>query len=123
MNTHLQEIILAATKANGLKAQETIQGLWSGYGSLDRYGLSGSQWESVIVKHVRLPDSSLHPRGWNTDLSHQRKLRSYQIETAWYQHYAAQCDEHCRVPRGLALRDSAGRTARKRDPDCARPLA
>ena len=106
MNTHLQEIILAATKASGLKAQETIQGLWSGYGSLDRYGLNGSQWESVIVKHVRLPDSSLHPRSWNTDLSHQRKLRSYQIETAWYQHYAAQCDEHCRVPRGLALEAS-----------------
>lgn len=103
MNDSLQHLILSATGATGFHTLETIQRLWSGYGSLDRYGLQGSQWESVIVKHVRLPERSQHPRGWNTDISHQRKLRSYQIETAWYQHWAEQCDAACRVPQALAL--------------------
>ena len=103
LNTHLHDIILDATGASALKPPQMIQGLWSGYGSLDRYELIGAERESVIVKHVRLPDSSQHPRGWNTDLSHQRKLRSYQVETAWYQYFAERCSEQCRVPRGLAL--------------------
>jgi hypothetical protein len=35
-----------------------------------------------VIKYVKLPDQGLHPRGWNTDRSHQRKIRSYQVETA-----------------------------------------
>lgn len=58
---------------------------------------------SVVVKHVRLPGSHRHPRGWNTDRSHQRKLRSYQVETAWYERYASSCDENCRLPACLAV--------------------
>lgn len=103
MDSRLYRTILASTAASDLHFLGTIQGLWSGYGSLDRYGLMGSKWESVIVKHVRLPDQSRHPRGWDTDLSHQRKLRSYQVEVAWYQYWAGQCGECCRVPHGLAL--------------------
>ncbi|MGA1115840.1 MAG: phosphotransferase, partial [Opitutales bacterium] len=32
-----------------------------------------------------IPEVGDHPRGWNTDLSHQRKLKSYQVETNWYE--------------------------------------
>ncbi len=103
MDSKIRNIILKATQADDLFAGGTIQSLWSGYGSIDRYGLIGSQFNTVVVKHVRLPDQGRHPRGWNTDLSHQRKLHSYQVETTWYEHWATQCDEQCRVPHCLAL--------------------
>jgi len=82
MDSHLRDTILKATDADDLFPIGTIQSLWSGYGSIDRYGLVGSSLGSVIVKHVRLPERSQHPRGWNSDNSHQRKLRSYQVETS-----------------------------------------
>jgi len=103
MDPRLRQFILAATAATELGNPEPIQTLWSGYGSIDRYRLTGSRIDSVVVKHVRYPDQQHHPRGWNSDRSHQRKLHSYQVETAWYQHWAARCDEHCRVPACLAL--------------------
>ena len=102
MDSHLRDLILGATSADDLFEGGLIQGLWSGYGSIDRYGLIGSELTTVVVKHVRLPDQSNHQRGWNTDLSHQRKLKSYRIETAWYEHWAARCDDECRVPHCLA---------------------
>ena len=58
---------------------EDIQTLWSGYGKIMRYGLKGGDRDSVVIKHVKLPDQGSHPRGWNTDRSHQRKIRSYQV--------------------------------------------
>jgi hypothetical protein len=61
----------------------------------------------VVVKHVKLPDRHHHPRGWNTDRSHQRKIRSYQVETAWYRDWASRCDARCRVPACLALESDA----------------
>ncbi|MEM7231199.1 MAG: phosphotransferase [Planctomycetota bacterium] len=60
-----------------------VQRLWSGYGSIVRMDLRGSETKSVIVKHVQAGAGD-HPRGWNTDRSHQRKLKSYQVETHWY---------------------------------------
>ena len=103
MSPYLRDIILKSTGANELFSAGTIQNLWSGYGSIDRYQLKGSKLESVVVKHVRLPEQSNHPRGWNTDHSHQRKLRSYQVETAWYKNWASHCNDHCRIPHCLAL--------------------
>ncbi len=106
MDEHLESVILESTGARGLYPMGTIQSLWSGYGSLDRYGLEGSAYGSVVVKHVRLPQrGKKHPRGWNTDLSHKRKLRSYRVESAWYRQYAARCGDDCRVPRCLALEE------------------
>ncbi|WKY59930.1 DUF1679 domain-containing protein [Vibrio sp. SNU_ST1] len=83
---------------------QVIQSLWGGYGELVRLGFSKerrSSFNSVIVKHVALPDKAEHPKGWNTKLSHQRKVHSYQVETAWYQSFAQQWDERCPVPVGL----------------------
>lgn len=103
MNNHFQNTILQATGAKELFEIGVIQSLWSGYGKIVRYGLKGSHLKSVVVKHVRLPEQGNHPRGWNTNLSHQRKLKSYQVETAWYKQWSERCDESCRIPRCLAL--------------------
>lgn len=75
-----------------------IQTLWSGYGELVRLYF---EKRSIIVKHVTLPKSSKHPRGWNTNLSHQRKLHSYQVEVNWYEEFSQVVDERCRIPQGL----------------------
>jgi hypothetical protein len=88
---------------------EQIQELWSGYGAIYRVGLGGHGPKSVVVKSVAPPSDTQHPRGWNTDLSHQRKLRSYDVERSWYLNYASQCDDTARVPRLLAEASAQGR--------------
>lgn len=78
-----------------------IQELWSGYGKILRLHLTGSSHQTVVAKFIDLPEASKHPRGWNTDISHQRKVRSYEVESHWYQHY----NDHChrsRTPQLLA---------------------
>jgi hypothetical protein len=106
MNTNFQEIARKAAGASEIFHIEDIQTLWSGYGKIMRYGLRGAERETVVIKHVRLPDQSHHPRGWNTDLSHQRKIRSYHVESAWYRDWSESCDESCRVPHCLVLEES-----------------
>ena len=83
---------------------QVIQSLWGGYGELVRLVFSqenSAELKSVIVKHVALPDKAEHPKGWNTKLSHQRKVHSYQVETEWYQSFTQEWDERCPVPVGL----------------------
>jgi len=95
-------IVCEATGAREARAEATLQRLWSGYGSIVRFRLIGAEQGSVIVKHVSPPCQREHPRGWATDRSHERKLRSYAVETNWYQDYAGRCDRSCRVPRCFA---------------------
>ena len=78
---------------------EVIQSLWSGYGTISRWQLVGAEVNSVIVKHIALPEKSNHPRGWNTAISHQRKVTSYEVEMAWYKNLAATSNSNCRIPR------------------------
>lgn len=101
MNDHFLEITRRITGASEIFEVGVIQNLWSGYGQIARYGLKDSEHSSVVVKHVRLPEGDLHPRGWNTDRSHERKVKSYQVETVWYDRYSARCDAACRVPACL----------------------
>lgn len=103
MNDFFRKSILKATGAKELFQIETIQSLWSGYGSIIRFGLKGSSHSTVIVKHVKLPDSKNHPRGWNTDVSHLRKIKSYEVETAWYKKYSSKTDLDCRIPKCFAV--------------------
>jgi len=77
---------------------ETIQTLWGGYGELVRLRFFE---KTIIIKHIKLPKPSTHPRGWNTDLSHKRKLHSYQVEVNWYQGFSNKIDKRCRLPQGL----------------------
>lgn len=103
-------IVLTATGAHSIDNTTVIQSLWSGYGQIVRLELSGGTHSSVILKHIKLPDIGNHPRGWNTGLSHQRKIRSYQVEAYWYQHYAAHCASDCVVPDCLAVESINGET-------------
>lgn len=90
---------------------EVIQRLWGGYGELVRLHFPKTQSDSVtsvIVKHVALPDKTNHPKGWNTQLSHQRKVKSYQVETSWYQAFTQEYDENCPIPVGLQCQQTEG---------------
>lgn len=101
MNPHFQNIILQTTEASRMIVKEQIQKLWSGYGNILRVALEEAKVQSVVVKHVQTPSLQNHPRGWNTDLSHQRKLKSYQVEMNWYQQYSRQCK--ARLPYCYAI--------------------
>ena len=107
MNKHFQDIIQKATGAKQVFEIEVIQNLWSGYGEIVRFGLTETDRKSVVVKHVQLIQEK-HPRGWNTDLSHQRKLKSYEVETEWYKSWGKLCNEGCRIPDCLALESING---------------
>ncbi|MBR9876297.1 MAG: phosphotransferase [Vibrionaceae bacterium] len=98
MINSLYENIGNELNLGSLASVKVIQSLWGGYGELVRVNFSK---RSIIVKHVTLPKSSEHPRGWNTDRSHYRKLHSYQVEVSWYEHFSRSVDEHCRIPKGL----------------------
>ena len=102
-NNNFQQTICNVTGATEIFKIEVIQSLWSGYGDIVRYGLKGGDTKTVIVKHVQLPDQAHHPRGWNTDISHQRKIKSYQVEMAWYRQFGKLCDESCRIPHCLEV--------------------
>jgi len=83
-SSDVEDFVLECALASSCTSKETIQSLWSGYGKIERWRLSGSEYKQVITKQV-IPGVGDHPRGWNTDLSHQRKLKSYQVETNWYE--------------------------------------
>ncbi|MBV1907904.1 MAG: ecdysteroid 22-kinase family protein, partial [Kangiellaceae bacterium] len=130
--SNLEKLILKTTGASKLNHLKDIQTLWSGYGKIVRYGLKECDYPSVVVKHVKLPDIAHHPRGWNTDRSHQRKVKSYQVESAWYECVAKYCDRTCRVPQSYAVEsgeteffmlledlDAAGFPVRKQQVDLA----
>ena len=51
------------------------------------------------MKVVRPPAQPQHARGWNTDRSHLRKLRSYDVERAFYLGRSESCQAGCRVSR------------------------
>ncbi len=103
MKDFFKKTVLEATGATDLYEIEMIQSLWSGYGKIVRYGLEGCDRKSVVIKLVQLPDNGNHPRGWNTDLSHERKIKSYEVEVAWYRDWANKCTDYSVIPHCLAL--------------------
>lgn len=80
--------LISPTEVQGI---ELIQDLWGGYGKLLK--VRGHN-RSLIVKLISYPEVKNHPRGWNSDLGHQRKIKSYQVETTWYQKFR---DPSCRA--------------------------
>jgi hypothetical protein len=97
MSSKVETLILKATGAKSVFPLGVLQRLWSGYGEIVRYGLTGCDLNTVIVKHVRLDRQ--RP---GDSISHKRKLRSYQVETQWYENWSQRCNEECRVPNCLA---------------------
>jgi len=99
MHNKFKEVILSSTKATSAIEVELIQTLWSGYGKVTRVKLEGSSIKSVVLKNIVIPKEMNHPRGWDTDLSNQRKIKSYKIETYWYNNWVHKCNDNCRVPK------------------------
>ncbi|MCB0738710.1 MAG: aminoglycoside phosphotransferase family protein [Bacteroidetes bacterium] len=96
-NNYLQKL----TGANSCHQTQIIQTLWSGYGKIARYKLQGVEIDSVVVKEIKLQKANQHPRGWNTNVGHERKVKSYEVETHWYKEWSEQCNEQCRIPKLL----------------------
>lgn len=103
VNKKFEEIILNKTNSRDLWVEDRIQELWSGYGNILRYGLEGGDYKSVIVKHIDLNRGGSHPRGWNTDLSHKRKERSYRVEMEWYRSWSERVTSKCPIPGLISI--------------------
>lgn len=116
--------IAEVTRASRVDPGERIQSLWGGYGELYRVRLGGAPRATAIVKWIDPP-----ARAGKDDVSHARKLRSYEVEAAFYRGYAGRCDASCRVAELLGHRragdeqlfvledlDAAGFPRRQRDP-------
>lgn len=97
MDVPLKEIARIC-KADKAEFVESIQRLWSGYGEILRVRLL-PQDETVVVKFVSPPPQQEHKYGWTGDVSHQRKLSSYENELSWYRGAAKQCDKDVRIAR------------------------
>ncbi len=102
MSDSLDQIILDSTGAVAVERGEVIASLWSGYGEIVRMRLKGADIGTVVLKHVRFPTEQHHPRGWHGDRSHARKVKSYEVEMAWYHDFSRRCGDHCRVPNCYA---------------------
>ncbi|RDL42872.1 hypothetical protein DN730_17580 [Marinomonas piezotolerans] len=94
--------IKRALQAVAVQKIEVVQSLWSGYGEIARYQVKqAASSMNVIMKTIRWQEIPSHPRGWQSKLSHQRKVHSYQVEANWYTRWADQCAEQVRMPRLL----------------------
>lgn len=98
-----KSVLLESTGAKHLLEQEEIQSLWSGYGTIFRQHLSGGVHNSVVVKHIRLPSQNNHPRGWNTSISHDRKVNSYKVETEFYTQFCTATNTNFVLPKCLVF--------------------
>ncbi|MDC7218449.1 MAG: phosphotransferase [Spirochaetales bacterium] len=90
---NISSIVCQTTGASRAEKTETLQTLWSGYGHIYRFKLTGGPARSVVVKHVKY-DHNRKREG----LSDQRKRRSYHVETEWYRRWAQLCTKDCPVP-------------------------
>lgn len=78
----------------GRSGQEVIQELWGGYGKVVRVADGGS---TVVVKHMKVRREAPEDT-----FSHERKLRSYEVEHNFYVNFAPLLPrELCVVPRLL----------------------
>lgn len=102
VNDSITRFVLNTTAARSVERGEVIASLWSGYGEIVRMNLEGVADETVVLKHVRFPTEANHPRGWHSDRGHQRKVKSYEVEMAWYHDFSRRCGDGCRVPHCYA---------------------
>lgn len=96
------EWVLAQTGSQALDDCALLQSLWGGYGELLRVSVVGGERSSVILKMVVPPGTGVDT------VSDRRKRRSYEVEQWWYHHWAARCDDRCRVARCLGLQQLDG---------------
>ena len=89
--------------------RETVQSLWSGYGEIARYttipnsdntsnSTHNETRRTCVAKIVNPSHKDAHPRGWDSDDSHSRKLSSYINEQNFYEYFSGFTNENCKVP-------------------------
>ncbi|GIU10602.1 MULTISPECIES: oxidoreductase family protein [unclassified Shewanella] len=106
-NASIDDVLTKFFGSPNFEKKEIIQSLWSGYGEIARYRFTSQSLANnygnrqFIVKHITPPNEVMHPRGWASSVSHQRKLDSYQIEVNFYKHWAKLCNDNCLVPTFL----------------------
>lgn len=103
IGSELEKHILQLTKASSIVSSEVIQSLWSGYGEILRVKLSNTLFDSIIIKKISFPTESNHPRGWNTSISHERKVKSYKVEQEWYLNWNSSLIDNCRTAKCLDI--------------------
>jgi len=105
LNKHFQSIVTQSTNTPAVTKTDVIESLWSGYGEIVRVSLSDPQLTSVVLKYITFPTEINHPRGWNTNFSHQRKIKSYDVEMHWYRDWSKQCEGTCRIAKCYVAKD------------------
>lgn len=103
LSEKLSQFIYEKTSASDIRVEQVIQTLWSGYGHILRLTLKGAACDRVIIKHVNVPREVTHPAGWHSAQSHDRKMRSYDVEMQWYRAGVRACDQYCPVPNALGV--------------------
>lgn len=105
MDPHLEHHLCQALGTSSILDRQTIQTLWSGCGHIARVWYKAAEGrgpeQTAVIKHVKMPERIIHPRGWDTDRSAERKVRSYEVETQWYARWSQRCSASCRVPKYL----------------------
>ena len=99
--------LIESTVGSTISGTELIQGVWSGYGQLVRVFFVNQRQPSLVVKAVVPPDQQHHPRGWQSDMAHQRKLKSYQVEACWYEHHASTSRETVAMPTATLVHQAS----------------
>lgn len=111
IDAEILEIICQLTGACRCQPGKVVQKLWSGYGVIQKVTLIGDARIDAVVKWVDLSKSRVNRRGWSGSTSHDRKVRSYEVEKNFYQHYGARCHAGPRVPAllgAMPIDDGAG---------------
>ena len=106
----LEKELKAHLKFDEIIRIDTMQSLWSGYGALLRVFPSGCEQNSIIVKRISAPARFNHLRGCSTDIGHERKLRSYEVESNWYKKFNYQLEVNCKSPALLGHQNFEGHT-------------
>ena len=111
MSEEIERLICQSCDVGRCELGELIQNLWSGYGVIQKVDLIGKEVVRAVVKHVDLSKHRSNRRGWEGDISHQRKVRSYEVENEFYRNFSQRCCGIRRVPKllgGAQLGDGKG---------------
>eukprot|EP00184_Porphyridium_aerugineum_P000349 CAMPEP_0184698960 /NCGR_PEP_ID=MMETSP0313-20130426/5391_1 /TAXON_ID=2792 /ORGANISM="Porphyridium aerugineum, Strain SAG 1380-2" /LENGTH=319 /DNA_ID=CAMNT_0027157969 /DNA_START=25 /DNA_END=981 /DNA_ORIENTATION=+ len=99
----IETFVSTCVSAEQAVKAERIQSLWSGYGEIFKMRLEGERNRpkriSVVVKRVAPPKKKSIESN-----SHLRKLRSYEVETNFYENWSMRCDSKCKVPQFLGAK-------------------
>ncbi|MDO6568812.1 phosphotransferase [Alteromonas sp. 1_MG-2023] len=100
---------LANTTNKEVHNPALIQSLWSGYGACFRATLLDKTHSTaipVVAKCVQPSPEISHPKGWQSNTSHLRKCRSFEVEHYFYTQLQPSTNVDCLTPTCLASASS-----------------